>query len=119
MTTLATYQDVEDLVSDEVKEAFGSSEALVNRYLERAEQTIVTETRRDWVDSYASVPTGVKETLRLCASNHAALKLTNKYKSAEFSRAAAITSLNVFAEEFNRTLRVLQNLDSVKIRSVS
>jgi hypothetical protein len=106
--TLATYTDVLRRVSEQVADAVSSSEALINEFIEDVERTIVAETRRDWVDSYSDVNVNVKETLRTATAS----------KAAELSRAAAITNINVNLNEFNRTLKALQDLDITKIRKV-
>jgi hypothetical protein len=116
--TLATYTDVLRRVSEEVADAVSSSEALINEFIEDVERTIVAETRRDWVDSYSDVNVNVKETLRTATASKAAELITTKHMAAEFSRAAAITNINVNLNEFNRTLKALQDLDITKIRKV-
>ena len=119
MPTLAGTQDVLDLISPQIADAFQSSAAIIERHLTKAERDVVAETRRDWVDSYVSVNDNVKETLRTATANKTAMELTNKYKAFEFSRAAAITSLNVFHNEMSRAIRVLSDLDTTDIRGVN
>lgn len=119
MPTLAASQAVTDRVGPNANATIIASEAIIDRYIEIAEQTIVSETRRDWIDSYASLDSSIKATLELCTASHAAMEII-QYDMGGFStRAEAITMLNVNSSNFQRTLKTLKDLDSVKIREVS
>lgn len=119
MVTLCSVQDVLDRCGADASPTIIASSAIVERYIETAEQTIVLETRRAWVDEYASVLDSTKETLKICTASHAAKEII-AYDPKGFAPSSAwITMLNVVENAFQRTLKALKDLDSVKIRSVS
>ena len=117
--TLCSVQDVLDRCGLNASSWATASTALVERLINNSEQTIVLETRRDWVNSYASLASGAISTLKICTASHAAIRVINYDMSGYTTRAESITMLNVNWEDFNRTLNALKNLDSVKIRSVA
>jgi len=118
MVTLCTAEDVTDRCGLNANATFIASAAIVERFIAISEQTIVAETRRDWIDSYASVPDSVKETLRICAASDSANAIIKYDMSGFTTRAEAITMLNVNLNDFNRTLKALKELDITDIRSI-
>jgi hypothetical protein len=118
MVTLCSVQDVVDKAGTGAATT-AASEALVTRFIEESEGVIVSETRRAWVDEYASVSDPNKHLLRECCSSHAAKKVVHYDTSGFFSRQAAEIALDVLHDEFTRTLKTLKDLDTTKIRSVS
>ena len=117
--TLCTERNVIDKAGVGASSTVTASSAMLTRFIEESEGVIVAETRRDWVDSYASVGDAVKELLRECCSSHAAKKVINYDTSGFFSRQAAEITLDVLHDEFTRTLKSLKDLDTIKIRSVT
>ena len=116
--TLCAVQDVLDRCGVNANATIIASSAIVERYIEVSEATICAETRRNWIDDYANVPTVVKATLKSCAASHAAKTIIQQDMSGFSTRAEAITMLNVNQDEFVRTKKALEDQDIIKIREV-
>ena len=117
--TLCTNQDVLDRCGKNANSIIIASSAILDRYIEISEGVIVSETRIDWITGYASVTASVKNELKSCTASHAAKQIIQYDMSGFASRATAITMLNVNQEEFLRTLKILKDLDTNKLRSVN
>jgi len=117
--TLCASQAVLDRIGPYANSTFLASQALVDRYIENAEQLIVGKTKRDWVDSYANVLTSTKAILESCCAAKAARDIINFDMSGFATRAEAITMINVNESEYQSNLKDLKDLDIVKIRGVT
>jgi len=115
--TLASTQDVIDRMGPYVNAAILASGAMISRYIEAAEGSIVSETRRDWITDYTNVVTEVKEELRICTACHAAMEIIQYDMSGYITRGEIITQLNVLDANYQRTLKALKDQDTIKIRS--
>lgn len=118
MVTLCTYQDVIDRCGVDADATIIASQAIVERYIEDAEQTICAETNINWIGGYTSVIDSVKSTLTLCTASHAAKEIVAQNAKGYIPSTAWITTLNVLENTFQRTLKALKNVDINKIRSV-
>ena len=119
MPTFTTSQAVLDRIGPYANSTIMASEAIIDRYIDSAEQTIVAETRRNWITSSASVSDPVKQTLKLCAACHAAVEIVQDDMSGFSTRAEAITMLDVNEMHFQRTLKALKDADILDIRGLS
>ena len=117
--TLCTSQAVVDRCGRYANATIIASGGIIERYIGDAEQTIVAETRRNWIDGYSSVASGAKATLTLCTAAHAAKEIINYDMSGFLSTADGITALNVNENTFQRTLKSLKDLDNSSIRGVN
>ena len=118
MVTLCTSQAVLDRIGPYANSDVLASEAIIDRYIEDAEQTIVSETRTNWIDDHASVSTALQSTLQICTACHAAVDIISDDMGGFPTKAEAITLLNVNENRFKRTLKALENRNSQDIRSV-
>jgi len=119
MVTLCTSQAVLDRCGPYANATIIASGGIIERYIEDAEQTIVTETRRNWITGYANVSTAVKGTLTLCTAAHAAKEIIADDMSGFIILGEANTQLNVLESTFQRTLKALKDLDNNSIRAVT
>lgn len=119
MGTLCASQAVLDRVGINANSTIIASEAIIERYIETAEGVIVAETKRAWVDEFASAPSSVQKILESCTASHAAKNIIMFDMSNFTTRAEAITMLNVNESEFQRTIKALKDQDIIKIRSLS
>lgn len=117
--TLCASQAVLDRIGPFANASIHASGAIIDRYIENAEQVIVAKTRRDWVTSYSDLIDSTKGLLESCAAAKAARDIITFDMSGFSTRAEAITMINVNESEFQSNLKDLKDLDIVKIRSVS
>lgn len=116
--TLCTEQNVLDKAGVGINADLAASGAWIDRLINEAEGVVISETRRDWITDYASVPNGVKEILREAVSAKAAKQAVNYDTSGFFSRQAAEVTLDVLDDEFRRALATLTKIETTDIRAV-
>src|SRR3990167_9162884 len=116
--TLCSEQDVVDMAGFGSRPYAGSS-LLVQRFINRAEGGIVSETRRDWVNGYGSTVSANREELRECCASKAAFDLVKLDGRGFFSRTEQEITLDVLHDNFSRSLKALTDLDLTKIRAVT
>lgn len=90
----------------------------LDKFSDDAEGRIVAETRRDWVDSYANVDSGVKGLLSDACSSLIAIKMINYDMSGYISRAEAQTMLDVNDDTAQRGINILKDFKSNTIQGV-
>lgn len=95
--------------------ASGSTLAM---WSDEAEGNIVMVTRRDWVGSYASVNTYVKNALSDCCSSMIAKQIISYDMSGYTSRAEAQTMLNVQDDVVSDKIKALKDFKSGDIKAV-
>ena len=83
-----------------------------------AEGRIVSETRRDWVDSYNSVDSGVKLLLADTASSLIAKQIISYDMSGYTSRAEAQTMLDVQEDTAQKGISAIKDFKSDSIKAV-
>lgn len=116
--TLTTVQAVLDKASPYANSTITASEAIVERYIEEAEGTVIGLTRINWITDFSQINTSVKDMLSLCVSSLAAKNIVS-YDMAGFSPiTAAVTNLNANELNYQATLKQLKDLDTNKVRSV-
>lgn len=118
MVTLCNVQDVLDRIGPNANADIIASSAIVERYIDAAEGTIVAETKVNYIGNFGNVSNELKETLTLCTAAHASKEIIAFDMGNYSTRAEAITMLNVQESTFKRTLAALKDLDSQSLRSV-
>lgn len=118
MVTLCSSQAVIDQLDSTASATAIASEAIINRFIERAEKVVVSETNIDWISGFASVDSNVAGELATCVASHAAKLITLKDLQKFGTRATGITLVNGQIEEFQRSLKALKDLDTQSPRSV-
>lgn len=117
--TLCSSQAVLDKTGLNINSGILASEAIIDRYINQAEQLIVGKTRRDWVVSYSDLLDSTKAILESTCAAKVAKEIIASDMSGFQTKAEAITKINVNESEFQAGIRDLKELDIVKIRSVS
>lgn len=89
----------------------------LDKFSDSAEGRIVAETRRDWVDSFASVDTGTKGLLDDVCSSLIALQMIQFDLGSYNSQREAETLLDVQDSTAQRGLKILRDFKSNTIKS--
>ncbi len=87
-----------------------ASSATLTQFINQAEGTIATITRKDWVATYAGLSADVKKVLEEAASNMAASYVVQYDMSGYTSRYEAETMLDVLRDGFLRAISVLRDI---------
>jgi hypothetical protein len=115
--TLCSVQDVLDLAGFGMN-AYAGSSLLVQRFINRAEGVIASETRRDWINGFSSTTSENREILKECCASKAGIDLASYDGRGFFSRTEQETKLDVLQDIFSRSLKALKDLDTTRIRAV-
>jgi len=94
-----------------------ASGAALEKWSDQAEGRIVTESRRDWVDSYSSVDSGVKEILSDVCSSLIAKQIISYDMSGFTSMREAETMLDVNDDVILRCMATLKDFKSNEIKT--
>jgi len=94
------------------------SGAFLASWSDEVEGRIVAETRRDWVDSFPSVDSGVKLALQDVASDLIAMKIISYDMSGYAGSREAETILDVLKDNSTRVLNELKDFKSNTVRDV-
>jgi hypothetical protein len=92
------------------------SGSLLAGFSDMAEGRIITETRRDWVTSYATLPTGVKGLLSDVASSLVAMDIVAYNPTGYLTREADMI-MNMNDDRINRGLAILKDFKSNEIKT--
>ena len=111
---LCTVQDVTDRISSYSV----SSEARIIRFITTYQQTLVAESRRDWVASSSAMNTAQTELVRANIASNVAVREINANSNNFPSLNYKINILNVVQDEFIRTGKALKDLDNSDIRAL-
>ena len=101
-----------------VNSEISTSGAILTIWKDEAEGRIVAETRRDWVDQYASVDAGTQTLLGDVCSSMIAIKLINYDMGGYTSKTEAQTMLDVNDDIVQRGMNVLRDFKSNTIKPV-
>lgn len=99
-----------------VSSTISTSGAALSIFLSEAEGRITIETRRDWITSYASLSTEIKNCLSDVASSLMAMKLIS-YDTTGYLSREADTLLNVNDEIISNGMRILKDFKSADIKT--
>jgi hypothetical protein len=94
------------------------SGSAIQDWSDQAEGYIVAVTRRDWVDSYTSVDTHIKEILRQVGSAIVSKEIISYDMSGFTSRAEAQTMLDVQDDTVQRGIAILKDFKSNQVKAV-
>ena len=95
-----------------------ASAAAMSEFINQAEGEIVAQTRRDWVDDYSNVDSGIKECLEAACAARAAMQVIQYDPNAYNSLAEAQTLLNVQFDTWNSNLQRLKDFKSKTIKDI-
>lgn len=119
MATLCSTRDVLDEAGFGASTDVTGSSSWLTRIIERNEKAIVAMTRRDWVNSYASVDANVKELLKRVCAKMSALDVVSYDTRGFGNNATAEAKLDVLQDGWTTGLKDLKDFDTTKIREVS
>jgi len=85
------------------------AEAYVNQYIAEAESEINVFTRFNWSDAYATLNVDLRDILKACASNLAAIMVIQFDMSGFTSRVEAEDMINVLRDAALRQLSILRD----------
>ena len=118
VATLASVQDVKDMMGPDVDATILASDPTITTYIEKSEGYVVAITGIDWVTGIASVNATIAEALSLAVASHAARNII-KYDMSGIGTDVAITMMNACERDFDKILKQLRDFDTNQnLRSV-
>ena len=96
-----------------------TSGSMLANFSDYAEGIIIAETRRNWLNNYSTLISGMKWILADCATDLAAMKVINYDMSGYTSRAEAQTMLDVLKDNANKNMQTLKDFKSNEIKEIN
>ena len=94
-----------------------ASDAIMTSFINEAEGVVMSETRKDWKTTYATLDDATKQILRAATASYAAKLVINYDTSGFYSRQQAETALDVLDDFYNETIKYLKEDDTTDLRA--